>query len=151
MEKTKRPSWDEYFMEIAEIVKTRSTCMRRQIGAVIVKDNRIITTGYNGAPSGCRHCTEIGTCYRQEHNIPSGERHEMCRALHAEQNAIIQAARIGNTTDGATIYLTNQPCVICAKMCINAGIRRIVYKDSYPDELAVKMLNEAGIELVKMD
>ena len=144
-------SWDEYFMEIAEIVKTRSTCMRRQIGAVIVKDNRIITTGYNGAPSGCRHCTEIGTCYRQEHNIPSGERHEMCRALHAEQNAIIQAARIGNTTDGATIYVTNQPCVICAKMCINAGIRRIVYKDSYPDELAVKMLNEAGIELVKMD
>ena len=86
-----RVSWDEYFMEIAEIVKTRSTCMRRQIGAVIVKDNRIITTGYNGAPSGCRHCTEIGTCYRQEHNIPSGERHEMCRALHAEQNAIIQA------------------------------------------------------------
>ena len=146
-----RVSWDEYFMEIAEIVKTRSTCMRRQIGAVIVKDNRIITTGYNGAPSGGRHCTEIGTCYRQEHNIPSGERHEMCRALHAEQNAIIQAARIGNTTDGATIYVTNQPCVICAKMCINAGIRRIVYKDSYPDELAVKMLNEAGIELVKMD
>ena len=146
-----RVSWDEYFMEIAEIVKTRSTCMRRQIGAVIVKDNRIITTGYNGAPSGCRHCTEIGTCYRQEHNISSGERHEMCRALHAEQNAIIQAARIGNTTDGATIYVTNQPCVICAKMCINAGIRRIVYKDSYPDELAVKMLNEAGIELVKMD
>ena len=146
-----RVSWDEYFMEIAEIVKTRSTCMRRQIGAVIVKDNRIITTGYNGAPSGCRHCTEIGTCYRQEHNIPSGERHEMCRALHAEQNAIIQAARIGNTTDGATIYVTNQACVICAKMCINAGIRRIVYKDSYPDELAVKMLNEAGIELVKMD
>ena len=130
-----RVSWDEYFMEIAEIVKTRSTCMRRQIGAA----------------SGCRHCTEIGTCYRQEHNIPSGERHEMCRALHAEQNAIIQAARIGNTTDGATIYVTNQPCVICAKMCINAGIRRIVYKDSYPDELAVKMLNEAGIELVKMD
>ena len=146
-----RVSWDEYFMEIAEIVKTRSTCRRRQIGAVIVKDNRIITTGYNGAPSGCRHCTEIGTCYRQEHNIPSGERHEMCRALHAEQNAIIQAARIGNTTDGATIYVTNQPCVICAKMCINAGIRRIDYKDSYPDELAVKMLNEAGIELVKMD
>ena len=146
-----RVSWDECFMEIAEIVKTRSTCMRRQIGAVIVKDNRIITTGYNGAPSGSRHCTEIGTYYRQEHNIPSGERHEMCRALHAEQNAIIQAARIGNTTDGATIYVTNQPCVICAKMCINAGIRRIVYKDSYPDELAVKMLNEAGIELVKMD
>ena len=146
-----RVSWDEYFMEIAEIVKTRSTCIRRQIGAVIVKDNRIITTGYNGAPSGCRHCTEIGSCYRQEHNIPSGERHELCRALHAEQNAIIQAARIGNTTDGATIYVTNQPCVICAKMCINAGIKRIAYKDSYPDPLAVEMLEEAGIELVKMD
>ena len=146
-----RHSWDEYFMEIAEIVKTRSTCMRRQIGAVIVKDNRIITTGYNGAPSGCRHCTEIGSCYRQEHNIPSGERHELCRALHAEQNAIIQAARIGNTTDGATIYVTNQPCVICAKMCINAGIKRIVYKDSYPDALSLQMLGEAGIELVKLD
>ena len=136
-----RVSWDEYFMEIAEIVKTRSTCMRRQIGAVIVKDNRIITTGYNGAPSGCR----------QEHNIPSGERHELCRALHAEQNASIQAARIGNTTDGATIYVTNQPCVICAKMCINAGIKRIVYKDSYPDALSLQMLGEAGIELVKLD
>ena len=146
-----RVSWDEYFMEIAEIVKTRSTCMRRQIGAVIVKDNRIITTGYNGAPSGCRHCTEIGSCYRQEHNIPSGERHELCRALHAEQNAIIQAARIENTTDGATIYVTNQPCVICAKMCINAGIKRIVYKDSYPDALSLEMLGEAGIELVKLD
>ena len=146
-----RVSWDEYFMEIAEIVKTRSTCMRRQIGAVIVKDNRIITTGYNGAPSGCRHCTEIGSCYRQEHNIPSGERHELCRALHAEQNAIIQAARIGNTTDGATIYVTNQPCVICAKMCINAGIKRFVYKDSYPDALSLEMLGEAGIELVKLD
>ncbi len=142
-----RVSWDEYFMEIAEIVKTRSTCIRRQIGAVIVKDNRIITTGYNGAPSGCRHCTEIGSCYRQEHNIPSGERHELCRAIHAEQNAIIQAAKIGNTTDGATIYVTNQPCVICAKMCINAGIKRIVYKDGYPDELAMKMLEEAGVQI----
>lgn len=146
-----RVSWDEYFMDIAEIVKTRSTCMRRQVGAVIVKDNRIITTGYNGAPSGCHHCTEIGTCFRQEHNIPSGERHEMCRALHAEQNAIIQAARIGNTTDGATIYVTDQPCVICAKMCINAGIKRIVYAKSYPDELSLQMLNEAGIELCKVD
>lgn len=142
-----RVSWDEYFMEIAEIVKTRSTCIRRQIGAVIVKDNRIITTGYNGAPSGCRHCTEIGSCYRQEHNIPSGERHELCRAIHAEQNAIIQAAKIGNTTDGATIYVTNQPCVICAKMCINAGIKRIVYKDGYPDDLAMQMLKEAGVQV----
>lgn len=146
-----RVSWDEYFMEIADIVKTRSTCMRRQVGAVIVKDNRIITTGYNGAPSGCRHCTEIGTCFRQEHNIPSGERHEMCRAIHAEQNAIIQAARIGNTTDGATIYVTDFPCVICAKLCINAGIKRIVYSKSYPDKLSLEMLNEAGIELVDFE
>ncbi|MCD8037179.1 MAG: cytidine/deoxycytidylate deaminase family protein [Clostridiales bacterium] len=142
-----RVSWDEYFMEIAEIVKTRSTCLRRQIGAVIVKDNRIITTGYNGAPSGCKHCTEIGSCYRQEHNIPSGERHELCRAIHAEQNAIIQAAKLGNTTDGATIYVTNQPCVICAKMCINAGIKRIVYKEGYPDALAMQMLEEAGVDV----
>ncbi|GFI62479.1 tRNA-specific adenosine deaminase [Clostridiales bacterium] len=145
-----RASWDEYFMEIAEIVKTRSTCLRRQIGAVIVKDNRIITTGYNGAPSACSHCTEIGSCYRQEHNIPSGERHELCRAIHAEQNAIIQAAKLGNTTDGATIYITNQPCVICAKMCINAGIKRIVYKDSYPDDLAMEMLKEANVEITVM-
>ena len=107
-----RKSWDEYFMEIAEIVKTRSTCLRRQVGAVIVKDNRIITTGYNGAPSGLKHCTEIGGCERARLNIPSGQRHELCRALHAEQNAIIQAAKIGVSTEGATIYITLQPWVI---------------------------------------
>ena len=111
-----RKSWDEYFMEIAEIVKTRSTCLRRQVGAVIVKDNRIITTGYNGAPSGLRHCTDIGGCERERLHIPSGQRHELCRALHAEQNAIIQAAKVGVSTEGATIYITLQPCVICAKM-----------------------------------
>ena len=120
-----RKSWDEYFMEIAEIVKTRSTCLRRQVGAVIVKDNRIITTGYNGAPSGLRHCTDIGGCERERLHIPSGQRHELCRALHAEQNAIIQAAKVGVSTEGATIYITLQPCVICAKMLVNAGITRI--------------------------
>ena len=103
-----RKSWDEYFMEIAEIVKTRSTCLRRQVGAVIVKDNRIITTGYNGAPSGLRHCTDIGGCERERLHIPSGQRHELCRALHAEQNAIIQAAKVGVSTEGATIYITLQ-------------------------------------------
>lgn len=143
-----RASWDEYFMDIAEIVKTRSTCIRRQVGALIVKDNRIITTGYNGAPSGLTHCVDTGECYRQRLNIPSGQRHELCRALHAEQNAIIQAAKLGVSTDGATMYVTLQPCVICAKMSVNAGIKRIVYKGCYPDELAIDMLNEAEIELV---
>lgn len=145
-----RKSWDEYFMEIAEIVKTRSTCMRRQVGAVIVKDNRIITTGYNGAPSGLKHCTELGGCEREKLHVPSGQRHELCRALHAEQNAIIQAAKLGIGTEGATIYITLQPCVICAKMLINAGIQRIVFRGTYPDELAMSILEEADIELCMM-
>ena len=146
-----RASWDQYFMEIAEIVKTRSTCLRRQVGAVIVKDNRIITTGYNGAPSGTHHCTDVGTCQRIELNVPSGERHELCRALHAEQNAIIQAANIGVSTEGATLYVTLQPCVICAKMSINAGIKKILYKGTYPDPLSLDMLSEAGVELIVME
>ena len=146
-----RASWDQYFMEIAEIVKTRSTCLRRQVGAVIVKDNRIITTGYNGAPSGTHHCTDVGTCQRIELNVPSGERHELCRALHAEQNAIIQAANIGVSTEGATLYVTLQPCVICAKMSIHAGIKKIVYKGAYPDPLSLDMLSEAGVELIVME
>ena len=145
-----RISWDEYFMQIVEVVKTRSTCLRRQVGAVIVKDNRIITTGYNGAPSHLKHCTELGGCERQKMGIPSGERHELCRALHAEQNAIIQAAKLGNTTEGATIYVNVQPCVICAKMLINAGIVRVVYKGDYPDEMAKSMLEEAKIVLTKI-
>lgn len=146
-----RVTWDEYFMEIAEIVKTRSTCLRRQVGAVIVKDNRIITTGYNGAPSGLKHCSDLGICERQRLGIPSGERHELCRALHAEQNAIIQAAKLGISTEGSTIYVTVQPCVICAKMLINAGILRIVHKGGYPDQMAREMLAEAGIEIVAID
>ena len=145
-----RASWDEYFMQIAEIVKTRSTCLRRQVGALIVKDNRIITTGYNGAPEGIKHCSDLGSCLRSELKIPSGERHELCRALHAEQNAKIQAAKIGVSTQGATMYVTLQPCVICAKMAINAGIKKIVYKGDYPDELSLNMLNEANVELIKV-
>ena len=142
-----RKSWDEYFMEIAEIVKTRSTCLRRQVGAVIVKENRIITTGYNGAPSGLKHCTEIGGCERARLNIPSGQRHELCRALHAEQNAIIQAAKLGVSIDGATLYCTHQPCSVCARMIINAGIKRVVYQEGYPDDFTLELFAEAGIQL----
>ena len=145
-----RPSWDEYFMEIADLVRTRSTCVRRQVGAVIVKDKRILATGYNGAPIGCKHCTDIG-CMREKLSIPSGERHELCRAIHAEQNAIVQAAHSGVAIDGAVIYVTHQPCVLCAKMIINAGIKKIIFKGEYPDKLSIDMLKEAGIEMVKTD
>lgn len=143
-----RPTWDEYFMDLVETIKRRSTCIRRQVGAIIVKENRILTTGYNGAPSGCTHCEEVG-CLRNELQIPSGQRHELCRALHAEQNAIIQAARCGINIEDSTIYVTTKPCVICSKMIINAGIRRVVYRGDYQDELAVQLLNEAKIEILK--
>lgn len=144
-----RPSWDEYFLEIIELIKQRSTCIRRQVGAIIVKDKRILATGYNGAPTGCRHCLDIG-CLREELGIPSGERHELCRAVHAEQNAIAQAAQYGISVAGATLYVTHQPCVMCAKMVINAGIKRIIYKGDYPDGLSLELLNEARIELIKI-
>lgn len=145
-----RPTWDEYFMEMAELAAKRSTCLRRNVGAVIVKDRHSIATGYNGAPSGVKHCDEIGGCLRQQLNVPSGQRHEICRALHAEQNAIIQAAKMGNSIDGATIYITHQPCAICAKMIINSGIKRIIIKESYPDEMSEKILEEAGIKCVRI-
>src|SRR5512136_2014667 len=122
-----RPSWDEYFMEITRLVARRSTCLRRQVGAVLVKDKNILATGYNGAPSGVAHCLDAG-CLREQLGIPSGERHELCRGLHAEQNAIIQAAFHGIRIQGATIYCTNQPCVICTKMIINAGIKEVIYE-----------------------
>ncbi len=144
-----RPSWDEYFMQIVELIKTRSTCIRRQVGAVIVKDKRILATGYNGAPVGCKHCSEVG-CMREKLNIPSGQRHELCRAIHAEQNAIVQAAYSGISVNGATLYVTNQPCVLCAKLAINAGIVRIVFNGEYPDELAMMLLSEAGVEVVRL-
>ncbi|MBR3394748.1 MAG: cytidine/deoxycytidylate deaminase family protein [Firmicutes bacterium] len=139
-----RPTWDEYFMEMAELARQRSTCLRRGVGAVIVKDNRVIATGYNGVPKGIRHCEETG-CLRQQLNVPSGKMHELCRGLHAEQNAIIQAACMGSSIEGGTLYCTTQPCVICTKMIINAGIKRVVIKESYPDELAQEMAKEAGL------
>lgn len=149
MEIKVRPSWDDYFMEIARVVATRSTCLRRQVGAVLVKEKRILTTGYNGAPRGLAHCLEVG-CLREQLGIPSGERQELCRGLHAEQNAIIQAAYHGVSIAGATLYCTHQPCITCAKMLINAGIKRIVYEEAYPDELAEQMLKEAKVELLKI-
>lgn len=149
MEIKGRPSWDEYFMEIARVVATRSTCLRRQVGAVLVREKRILTTGYNGAPRGLAHCLEIG-CLREQLGIPSGERQELCRGLHAEQNAVIQAAYHGVSIRGATIYCTHQPCITCAKMLINAGIERIIYEKEYPDELAEQMLKEARVELIRI-
>lgn len=143
---TSRPSWDEYFVRIAEEVAHRSTCLRRQVGAVLVKDRRILATGYNGAPSGIRHCAEAG-CVRETLAIPSGERHELCRGLHAEQNALLQAAYHGVAISGATVYSTHQPCVLCAKMLINAGVREIAFQAGYPDPLADELLAEAEVVL----
>ena len=141
-----RPSWDEYFMTLANQVATRTTCMRRGVGAVSVKERRILATGYNGVPAGLAHCRETG-CLRSQLGVPSGQRHEICRGLHAEQNAIIQAARYGINIAGASIYVNTQPCVVCAKMLINADIEEIIYQNPYPDELAMSMLEEAGIKL----
>jgi len=139
-----RPSWDQYFMDIVDLVSRRSTCLRRKVGAILVRDKRILATGYNGPPAGIAHCSDVG-CLRDKLKVPSGERHELCRGLHAEQNAIIQAALHGVSTKGATIYCTNHPCIICAKMIINSGIESFVYKEDYRDELAEEMLREAGI------
>ncbi|MEW6078587.1 MAG: cytidine/deoxycytidylate deaminase family protein [Thermodesulfobacteriota bacterium] len=144
----KRPEWHTYFMQIAELVASRSTCLRRSVGAVIVKNKRILATGYNGAPSGVAHCSETG-CLRAQLQVPSGERHELCRGIHAEQNAIIQAASHGVTISGADLYCTNHPCSICAKMIINAGLKTIYYKDGYADALSAKMLSEADIKLIQ--
>lgn len=151
LKKDERPTFDEYFLDFAKLAAKRSTCLRRQVGAVIVKDKHVIATGYNGAPRKLKHCGELGGCLREELKIPSGERHEVCRALHAEQNAIIQAATLSTSIEGATIYITHQPCSICAKMLINAGIERIVVGDSYPDKLANELLNEAGLSIVMLD
>jgi len=131
---TERPAWDDYFMKIAEDVATRATCIRRRVGAVIVKDKWIISTGYNGVPANITHCTK-DTCLRTKYNVPSGERHELCRGLHAEQNAIIQAALHGVSINGAVIYVTTQPCSICTKMLINSGIRKFIYREPYQDPL----------------
>ncbi|MBW1981668.1 MAG: cytidine/deoxycytidylate deaminase family protein [Deltaproteobacteria bacterium] len=143
-----RPSWEAYFMEITHLVSRRSTCRRRHVGAVLVKDRRILATGYNGAPSGLPHCLDVG-CLRELNAIPSGERHELCRGLHAEQNVIIQAARHGIPIQGATLYCTTMPCVICAKMIINAGIVSVYYEEGYADELSSDMFSQANIELIR--
>lgn len=139
-----RPSWNEYFMRIAIHAATRSTCLRRQVGAVIVKDKRVLSTGYNGAPAGLKHCLDIG-CLRDKLGIPSGERHELCRAIHAEQNAIVQAATSGTSIEGATLYCTTSPCVLCAKVLINSGIKEIYAGEGYPDDLSREMLDEARV------
>ena len=143
-----RPSWDQYFMDITCLVATRSSCLRRQVGALLVKDRNILATGYNGVPSGITHCNAVG-CLRERLNVPSGERHELCRGLHAEQNAIIQAAKHGTNIDGATLYCTTMPCIICTKMLINAGITRVIYAEGYADDLAREMIAESGIEVLQ--
>jgi dCMP deaminase len=145
-----RPSWDEYFLQLATQAATRSTCLRRQVGAVLVRDKRILATGYNGAPRGVSHCLDIG-CLREQLGIPSGERQELCRAIHAEQNAVIQAAIHGVAIEGATLYTTLHPCVLCAKILINCGVREIHYVEGYPDELSHELLAEAGVVLIKED
>lgn len=145
-----RPDWDNYFLEITNVVKKRSTCLRRQVGALIVKDNHILATGYNGVPSKITHCSETG-CLREQLNVPSGQRHELCRGLHAEQNAIIQAAHHGTSINGATIYTNTKPCSICTKMIINAGIKRIVFEEYYEDKLADDILSETDIILFNIN
>ncbi len=141
-----RPDWDHYFMQIASVVATRSTCMRRNVGALLVLNKRILTTGYNGTPSGLKHCREVG-CVREQMNVPSGERHELCRGLHAEQNAIIQAAIHGVAINGSILYCTHYPCAVCAKMLVNAGVRSLVLAGNYPDDLAKELFAEAGIDV----
>lgn len=136
-------------MNITYLVAERSTCLRRKVGAVLVKDKRILATGYNGAPSGLKHCLDIG-CLREKEGIPSGERHELCRGLHAEQNVIIQAAYHGISIANSTLFCTNLPCAICTKMLINAGINRIFYREGYTDFLSREMLAEAGIDLIQI-
>jgi dCMP deaminase len=143
---TVRPSWDEYFLSIAELVSSRSTCLRRRVGAVIVKEKRILSTGYNGAPSMIEHCATAG-CIREKLNIPSGERHELCRGLHGEQNAFLQAALHGTSLKDSVLYSTTQPCIICAKMIINAGIKEVVIRGDYPDKMAKDFLKEVGVKV----
>lgn len=145
--------WDQRFMDMAKMVGSWSSCFQtnRQIGAVIVRNKRIITTGYNGAPAGVKSCVERGECLRRKLNIPSGTQHELCYAIHAEQNAIIQAAKLGISIEGATLYCTHQPCVICAKMIVNSGISRVIYGEGYPDAFALKIFDLAGVELLKYE
>ena len=141
--------WDKRFMELTEQVASWSSCFKedRQVGAVIVRDNRILSTGYNGAPEGVKSCKEKGECIRLKMGITSGTHLETCYSVHAEQNAIVNAARMGVNLTGGTLYCTHQPCVICAKLIVNAGIKRVVYKEGYPDKFAVEILHEANVLL----
>lgn len=148
--KTERPLWNDYFMQIAQIVSSRSTCLRRQVGAIIVSNNQILSTGYNGAPKGVPHCESTG-CLREKLNVSPGKRHELCRGVHAEQNAIIQAAVNGVSIKGATMYCTHQPCSICAKMIINAEIKTVYVGEPYPDKLAEEMFKSAGVQVILYD
>lgn len=150
IENISRPTWDQYFMKLAWLVAERSTCVRHHVGAVIVRDKRILTTGYNGAASGTKDCLELG-CLRNQMNIPSGTRHEICRAIHAEQNAIIQAGTHGINIQGGTLYCTHSPCILCAKMITNAKIKRVVMCIQYPDESFKALFKEAGIEYTTID
>ena len=145
----RRPGWDEYFLEVASLVSRRATCLRRRVGAVLVKEKKILATGYNGAPSGINHCA-LTRCLRDKLKIPSGQRHELCRGLHAEQNVILQAALYGISTKDSTLYVTNQPCIICAKMLINAGIKEIIVSEGYPDKMAMDFFKEARIKVRKL-
>jgi len=145
-----RPSWQQYFMEMAYLAAKRSTCLRRAVGAALVRDNQLLSTGYNGSPKGIAHCAEVG-CLREQQNVPSGEKHELCRGVHAEQNAIIQAAINGSSTRGAELYCTHQPCSICARLIINAEIRTVYVAEAYPDALSEQLFKEAGIDLIRID
>jgi dCMP deaminase len=145
-----RKSWDRYFMDIARLVSERSTCRRRQVGAVLVRDKRLLCTGYNGAPAGIAHCDEAG-CLRESLGIPSGERIEICRGIHAEQNALVQAATFGINVSGAVLFCTHEPCITCGKMLVNAGIREFVVAEPYPDEFGRRLLTEAGVVVRPVD
>jgi len=144
-----RPGWEEYFMQVAKVIATRSTCLRRKVGAVIVREHKILSTGYNGAPHNIKHCSETG-CLRKELEIPSGERHEICRGIHAEQNAILQAALSGTSIKDAEIYSTTFPCIVCAKMIINAGIKTMIFLGDYPDDLSKEMLSQADVKVTRL-
>ncbi len=145
--------WDKRFIEMAKVVGSWSSCYQqnRHVGAVIVKNKRVLTTGYNGAPSGVKSCVERGECLRRKLNIASGTRQEMCYAVHAEQNAICQAAKLGISLEGATLYCTHQPCTICCRMIINAGIKKVIYAEGYPDDFSLEIFKESGVECVKFE
>jgi dCMP deaminase len=143
-----RPTWQKYFMQMAILASQRSTCLRRSVGAVLVRDNQILSTGYNGSPKNISHCSESG-CLREKLSVPAGEKHELCRGVHAEQNAIIQCAINGTSTRNAVLYCTNQPCSICAKLIINAEIKTVYIAEPYPDKLAENMFEEAGVEMIR--